>query len=444
VSDTTGTTDFIYHPDGNRLITHHADGTATLYLPEGVEIHADTTGGTTCTRYYAGTAVRTTGGLSWLAADHHHTATHTINATTLNVTTRRTDPYGNPRGTTTGGTWPDDKTFLGAPQDPTGLVHLGAREYDPGTGRFISLDPVMDLTDPQQIHGYTYANNNPITWTDPTGLFFVEDTAGTGRRAFASKGSGGTTKITISGGVPPASCSDATREYCHKPGANRIGGYSMGVQWGVSELVGIPCILWNDCPFGGPGRPMHVEYFRDGDPFTEGIRRHEHILKALAHIALMLSMGVNGGTYDLHYGDPIKFSREDRKQIFWNNLDSVLTFGLAGMPIEQAYLGSYDLEWEVIGHNAGDVVVELHLTNASTLRSAAIDPDKLNTDVYGNDSAGAGLDAVRGEFWMQQSVRWRETFPGGNVPRGRPAWRPVWPGPSTVIRPIVDFLRGIY
>ncbi|WP_130800342.1 RHS repeat-associated core domain-containing protein, partial [Streptomyces otsuchiensis] len=56
----------------------------------------------------------------------------------------------------------------------TGLYNIGAREYDPALGRFISLDPIMDLTDPQQIHGYTYANNNPLAFTDPTGLFFKE------------------------------------------------------------------------------------------------------------------------------------------------------------------------------------------------------------------------------------------------------------------------------
>ncbi|MBD0734394.1 polymorphic toxin-type HINT domain-containing protein [Streptomyces sp. CBMA29] len=52
----------------------------------------------------------------------------------------------------------------------TGLTHLGARDYDPTTGRFISLDPVLELTDPQQINGYSYASGNPVTGSDPTGL----------------------------------------------------------------------------------------------------------------------------------------------------------------------------------------------------------------------------------------------------------------------------------
>src|SRR5690606_1261925 len=121
VTDESGTTEYLYDADGSRLLTRHADGTTTLYLPAGVELTADATGGVSCTRYYAGVAVRTDQGLTWLAADHHGTATYAIDAATLQVVTRRSDPYGNPRGPVVGGSWPDDKTFLGAPQDPTGL-----------------------------------------------------------------------------------------------------------------------------------------------------------------------------------------------------------------------------------------------------------------------------------------------------------------------------------
>jgi RHS repeat-associated protein len=51
-----------------------------------------------------------------------------------------------------------------------GLVYMGARYYSPQLGRFISPDPLT-------IHGrggdpnpYEYANGNPFTYTDPTGL----------------------------------------------------------------------------------------------------------------------------------------------------------------------------------------------------------------------------------------------------------------------------------
>ena len=37
-------------------------------------------------------------------------------------------------------------------------------------GRFISLDPVFQLNDPLQWNGYAYSANNPVTWSDPTGL----------------------------------------------------------------------------------------------------------------------------------------------------------------------------------------------------------------------------------------------------------------------------------
>jgi RHS repeat-associated protein len=67
-----------------------------------------------------------------------------------------------------------DKGFVGGTKDPTGLTHLGAREYDPATGRFISVDPIQDLTDAQQWNGYSYANNSPVTRSDPTGLISDE------------------------------------------------------------------------------------------------------------------------------------------------------------------------------------------------------------------------------------------------------------------------------
>jgi hypothetical protein len=37
-------------------------------------------------------------------------------------------------------------------------------------GKFLSVDPVIDTNLPQQNTGYTYAGNNPTTYTDPTGL----------------------------------------------------------------------------------------------------------------------------------------------------------------------------------------------------------------------------------------------------------------------------------
>ena len=57
-------------------------------------------------------------------------------------------------------------------EDPTGLVMLGARFYDPRNGAFISVDPEVDEYDPQRLHPYAYANNNPATFSDPDGLFW--------------------------------------------------------------------------------------------------------------------------------------------------------------------------------------------------------------------------------------------------------------------------------
>ncbi|MCT9080259.1 RHS repeat-associated core domain-containing protein [Streptomyces fulvoviolaceus] len=167
---------YVYDADGNRLLARDDSGT-TLYLGDTEVYLTKGTSTTAGTRYYtwAGqtVAVRSSSGsLQWQVTDAHGTAETAVDATTQTVTRRRLDPFGNARGTQPSATsWLGTKGFVNGIQDTaTGLTHLGAREYDPTIGRFVSDDPVLELTDAQQIDGYTYAADNPLTGSDPSGL----------------------------------------------------------------------------------------------------------------------------------------------------------------------------------------------------------------------------------------------------------------------------------
>ena len=55
--------------------------------------------------------------------------------------------------------------------DELGLIYMGARVYDPGLGRFVSPDPLVDRPDSTQgLNRYAYVENNPVTFTDPSGF----------------------------------------------------------------------------------------------------------------------------------------------------------------------------------------------------------------------------------------------------------------------------------
>ncbi|MEU2262681.1 polymorphic toxin-type HINT domain-containing protein [Streptomyces sp. NPDC019645] len=181
LTEGTKKTTYLYDAEGTLLIRRAAgDGESVLYLG-ATEVHHKVTGTTKTTwatrTYSAGSsaiALRTnesgTSKLSFLAGDHHGTSSLAVDATTQAVTKRFTTPFGAPR-TGAVGTWPDDKQFLGKPADKsTGLTHIGAREYDPKIGQFISVDPMLTLDQHQSLNGYSYANNTPVTSSDPTGL----------------------------------------------------------------------------------------------------------------------------------------------------------------------------------------------------------------------------------------------------------------------------------
>ena len=179
VTNADGTvTQYTYDASGERIL-RDTSKEKTFYLP-GMELHLDkSTSKVTTTRYYAfgamQIAMRDAAGVHFLASDHQGTSQLAINAKTGETTRRRTDPFGNPRDESTSSSssraWVNDKGFVGGTvQKSTGLTTLGAREYDSDTGRFISADPIIDYTDPQQINGYSYSNNNPVTFSDPSGL----------------------------------------------------------------------------------------------------------------------------------------------------------------------------------------------------------------------------------------------------------------------------------
>ncbi|MFJ9907924.1 GH-E family nuclease [Streptomyces sp. NPDC101152] len=178
-NSTTGTaTSYIYAADGSLLLQIDAT-TTTLYLGSEQITLNTTTSTATGVRYYAvpgATVVRTGTGTNYgfeLAADQHGTNTLYLDYTAQTPTWRQFDPYGNPRGTTT--TWADNRTFLNKTTDTTtGLTDVGAREYDPNLGRFVSLDPVFEATSPQEFNGYAYAGDNPVTNSDPSGLMGCE------------------------------------------------------------------------------------------------------------------------------------------------------------------------------------------------------------------------------------------------------------------------------
>ncbi|MFG2912346.1 RHS repeat-associated core domain-containing protein [Kitasatospora sp. NPDC048298] len=175
----SGATSYLYDVSGNQLIRRDP-GKTTLNLGAD-QITLDTTSkAVTDVRSYGapnGLSITrtTTSGTSTLAyqgADPHGTNGVQVDSATLAHVRRPTDPFGNERGTQpAAGVWAGDKGFVGGTKEKsTGFTLLGAREYDPGTGRFISPDPIVDAGDPQQWNAYAYANNSPINKSDANGL----------------------------------------------------------------------------------------------------------------------------------------------------------------------------------------------------------------------------------------------------------------------------------
>ncbi len=105
--------------------------------------------------------------------------------------------------------------------DGVGLVHMNGRVYEPELGRFLSPDPILPY--PRVAGGlnrYTYARNNPLSWSDPSGfteLFGGSDGASVGDWVGAGN------DLSAYDGISVFSASDESSRFSLTVGPESIG-----------------------------------------------------------------------------------------------------------------------------------------------------------------------------------------------------------------------------
>lgn len=105
-----------------------------------------------------------------VVADRHGDVVATFNPTAGTIQgSVEFDPFG--QTITTSGVQAGSVGYQGAYTDPTnGLIDMGARWYQPSTGRFTARDTIRPmLQSPISLNMYTYANDDPLGFFDPDG-----------------------------------------------------------------------------------------------------------------------------------------------------------------------------------------------------------------------------------------------------------------------------------
>ena len=109
-----------------------------------------------------------TGAVVYLVADTLGSIRGVVSSTGTLTASTDYDAWGNPE--TTGGLSAYTPFgFAGGYTDPTGLIYLVNRYYDPATGQFLSVDPLVAETD----EPYAYTGDDPVNAVDPSGAYCI-------------------------------------------------------------------------------------------------------------------------------------------------------------------------------------------------------------------------------------------------------------------------------
>jgi RHS repeat-associated protein len=181
ISRTAGGATITYECDGKGNLVKKAstDGTWTIYIGGVYEKRSDGSYVTYYSAFGRRIAMRAhsgpsdPGSLYFLLADQLGSTSTVLDATGTVVESAKYYPFGSVRS---GGVSVTDKRFTGQQDEGTafGLYDYGARFYSTVLGRFTSPDPIAKMN-PQRFDRYSYTLNNPLRYTDPTGLDINSD-----------------------------------------------------------------------------------------------------------------------------------------------------------------------------------------------------------------------------------------------------------------------------
>ncbi|MFE2553760.1 RHS repeat domain-containing protein [Streptomyces sp. NPDC059355] len=436
--DVTG---YTYDADGQRLTRKDSTGT-TLYLPGGSEVLLKPDGTTAIgTRHYEfggkTVAMRTGGKITFLVADPQGTVSTQVDADTHAVVRRKTTVFGGPRGTAPT-SWIGDKGFVGGVNDAsTGLTHLGAREYDPATGRFISVDPLFEADKPQTLGGYAYGESNPVLNSDPTGLssrFSCDQKSCSDETLYSEESSKTADSFTASGDIRSGKCRSCNIRNAKKNHPEYFTAASLAADL-ARRCAADPILL--DCnpeaanyTGRGPsfesfmtdwvtGRAGKEQTFGDDSEIAElaSMTSTAHQAQAEA-MRLWILKGKNSGSLS-----PNRISDKTAKELVNQViLDTASLLGMYDPNKANLYLGSFTIKYQVVSSSKAGVQVRFTVTNPTSISSLLHIATGYGTDrerVAHSFDTGGNLHAP----WMPNNtteiITWRSVMYYADYPSPR-------------------------
>ncbi|HZE86742.1 MAG TPA: PA14 domain-containing protein [Methylomirabilota bacterium] len=173
--------DYVYDYNGNRMVKkNYTNGTLanTMYSwSDSYETKVINGGGTENTSYYFANdqliaKKDNSGNRTYFHNDHLGSTSVVTNQSGTVVETTAYDPWGKIKS---GGT-ASKFNYTGQEHDSeTGLDYYNARYYSSDIRRFTQPDDIIqDVYNPQDLNRYTYARNNPLRYTDPSGHSIID------------------------------------------------------------------------------------------------------------------------------------------------------------------------------------------------------------------------------------------------------------------------------